>query len=187
MSDTAEYDIAVTAKDAIVHGIDSVGYVVDASATPSFGGTDTGEAFMAQNDTGDEAFNVYSFQGDDNLHEVEEQTPLILIILTGSPASNQVFGQEVKAVTITWFIQINMFDGFVTPDSVQLKEAKAMMVWRNRLIKVVEKISFPGISIIEERKTEPINIASDDGEGDAGDNMYWISGASKYIEYVEDI
>lgn len=187
MADTSEYDIANTAKNAIVNGIDANGNLVAEGTTPAYGGTSSGEDFYAQNASGSESFNVYSFQGEDDMHDTPViLTPCIFVTVEGHPASNQIFNQEVKAVTVTWYIQIGMFDGWVTPDSTQLKEAKAMMVWRNRIITLLDKMNFSGISLLEYGDTEPLGISPSDGEGDAGDNMIWISGASKYMEYVED-
>lgn len=188
MSDTDEYDIANICKNAIVNGIDSTGQAVDPSGTPTYGGTEEGEKFNAENNTGLEAFNVYAFQGEDDWNTFGAPlTPCIIITIEGHPASNEVFGREVKAMTITWWIQIGMSDGWITRNGTLLQESKAMAVWRNRMIDIVENISFSGISIIEEGDTEPMGISKAEGEEDAGDNNVWISGVSKYIEYVEGI
>ena len=188
MSETAEVDIANIAKNAIVHGIDTVGAVVAAGGTPSYGGTGTGEAFMAQDASGDEAFNVYSFQGEDDPNTFSAPiTPCVIVVLEGHTPSAIVYNKIVTALTITWWIQIGMFDGWVTTGGTQYKESKAMFIWRNRLVKVIKNLSYSGVSILEEGDTEPFGVSKSDGEADAGDNTIWVSGASKYIEYVEDI
>ena len=183
--DDKESLILEIVRNALVHGLDSNGFVVGEDATPAYGGTEATEDFCcADNLANTLSFNVYV----EYLDELDKPgDPLIpfLMVTSETPIAQTDFVDNSQgfAMTITILAFLGQFDGIVTPNAIAYTGEKAARVFRKRLVDMLNVIEFPDVVIYEQKDVQGM-----DTRGPAeGDNWSFLTGASITIQYLPEI
>jgi len=180
----AEVKVLADAYNSILHGIDAHGLIVAAGTTPDYGGNDIDEDFYVYVGNIRKPINIYCpiYSHDDTHNFAEPLKPVVMINYDTHTASRQTFGRETFAGTITWTICVGENDGYLIIDDVIYNNERACMVLRNKMVRIIERLAFNNVALLQRGDTEPTNIYQTEG-----DDSTYKADVSLSIEYWPEI